>query len=272
MIAGWTDTRPNGQPIEPGTFCWKIDLEDGSHPVFTYGKTQDEVLQKLASQNAHAQMALARRTAPPAQSAPVTEVPARRQISPDQVMQATADLQNPAKSGDAIATLIESATGVDIRKQAIKDFGATARAWQAETPDFFPHPGNVELMANRAIVLAGGNPALVTKAHFTKAFDALSTSGLLFEAPQDNHNPPSNSFPDESQVQRTERPRGTRFATGSRSTSFQRQPAMTRTPKYSEAEIRRMPIAQSRALIDSNDKDYAESCDHWFSGKAQATA
>lgn len=272
MKQGWSQTRPNGQPIEPGTFCWIIDLEDGTHPIPTYGKTVEEVTEKLSNQNANAQAELARRSVKPAPGPSNDPPPARRQISADQVMQATADLTNPAKAGEAIATLLESSTGVNVRTQAIKDFGVLARAWQAETPEFYAHPGNIELLGQRAVILAGGNPASVTRAHFDKALQVLSNSGMLFEAPPDDNHQPSNSFPDESQVQRTERPRGTRFATGARSTSFQRQPAMTRTPKYSEAEIRRMPIAQSRALIDANDKDYADSCDYWFSGKAQATA
>lgn len=265
MKSGWSQTRPNGQPIEAGTFCWITDLEDGTHPIPTYGKTVEEVLQKLADQNANAQLALARRTA-----APVAPPPAARVISPDQVMRATQDLDNPAKAGEAIATLVEAHTGVDLRQLALDRFAQLALNWQAATPEFFPHPGNKRLLASEAQILAGGELARVTRAHLDQAYHSLKAQGLLLEAtaaPQ-NTPPPNPAFPDESQVQREPQ---RRFATGARSTSFQRPaPVSTRTPKYTEQQIRSMSTERTRELISSNDPDYQYSCDYWFGTQATA--
>lgn len=275
MKGYWTDTRPNGKPVESGTVCWVTDLEDGSHPIYTYGENKDEVLSKLSQQNAHAQIAMARRAAPAKPVAILaTQQPAARRITAEQVMQATADLENPGKAGHAIATLVESATGLNLEQVVLQNFARIAMEWEAATPEFFSHPGNQRMLTQEATGLAGGKLGNVTREHLQQAFLNLQGRGELFEGSPSLPNPnPSNPspFPDESQVQRSERPRGTRFATGSRSTSFRTQ-APTRTLKYTEEEILRMPASQSRRLIESNDRDYADACDAYFGKQAQASA
>lgn len=271
MKAYWSDKRPNGQPVEPGTFCFITDLEDGTLAIPTYGKSQEEVLHKLAAQNANAQLEIARRSsgARPA-AAPATPAPAR-QISADQIFEATANLTNPAKAGEAVATLFESQTGISPQRMILENFGTLAERWEQANPDFFAHNGNRRLMAAEAAQLAGGL-AKVTEGHLNQAFTNLRTRGDLFEAPAHDPNPqPSPSFPDESQVQRpAERPRP-RFATSARSTTFRPQPP-ARTLKYTEEEIRTMPMSRSRRLIESGDKDYAEACETYFGSTPQATA
>jgi len=262
MKAYWSDTRPNGQPVEAGTFCFITDLEDGTHPIPTYGKTQEEVLQKLAMQNANAQIAIARRSVPP--SAP--PIPPRR-ISPDEVMLATANLTNPAKAGEAVATLFESETGISPERLVLQNFSAIAQQWEDNHPEFFAYNGNRRKMAAEAAQLAGGL-GRITADHLSQAFSNLRARGDLFESAP-TPPPPSETFPAESQVQR-ERPPRPRFATGTRSTTFRSQmPA--RTLKYTEEEIRTMPLSKSRRLIENNDQDYAEACEAFF-GSAKATA
>lgn len=274
MRGFWSDKRANGQPVEPGTVCFVTDLEDGTHPIYTYGKTQAEVFDKLALQNANAQLALARRAAAPAPPAGTRATPPRT-ISADQIMQATQDLQNPAKAPAAIATLMEAGTGVDPVEQARRNYAALAVEWEAQTPDFFPHPGNRQLVGDRAIRAAGGKPGMVTKQILQDAFLQLEAEGLLFERPE-THAPPANSptlttFPGESPVQPLERPRGTRFATGARGTSFSApQTAQTRALKYTEEQIRTMPDKERRRVF--NDPDYIEACDFYFSESARARA
>lgn len=267
MKGYWSDVRPNGQPVEPGTFCWITDLEDGTHPIPTYGKTQDEVMGKLAAQNANAQIALAARRSAPA----AAQLPEPRVISPDQVMRATQDLENPAKAGEAIATLVESHTGIDLNQLALQNFAQTASQWESAHPDFYPHPGNKRMLTSEAAALAGGNLGKVTHAHLNQAYAALKAQGYLLEVTVDlQGNNGAPSLPDESQVQR-ERQR-TRFATGARSSSFQRQSnAHTRTLKYTEEQIRTMPMSQSRELIANGDRDYADACEAYY-GSQQATA
>jgi hypothetical protein len=267
----WTDTRPNGQPVETGSVCWVTDLEDGTHPIYTYGKDQQEVLDKLSLQNANAQVTLAgRKTA--AATPPTPPTPPRR-ISPDDIQRATADLDNPAKSGAAISTLLESATGLNVQQVVLQNFGLIGEQWEREHPEFFAHAGNRRLLTQEAVALAGGNLGHVNKDHLTQAYTSLQAQGFLLEepGPRDTQlTTAPQSFPDESPVQRSERPK-TRFATGSRNTGFSRQTAPTRTLKYTEEDIRKMPISKSKALVEANDKDYAQACEFYF-GSSQATA
>ena len=127
--------------------------DEGMGLVPVYGKSTDEVLEKLTRTNAHAQETLARRaaaTAQPAgaQTAPHTPAAApRRSISADEVMRATADLQNPAKAGEAIGTLIEAQTGVNPVEQARRNYAVLALHWEELHPEFYQHPGNRQLRA-----------------------------------------------------------------------------------------------------------------------------
>jgi hypothetical protein len=276
MKGYWTEKRWNGQAIEPGSVCWVTDLEDGTNPIYTYGKDQNEVFEKLARQNANAQLALARRASTPqiapangaAATAPSPAAP-RRNISPDQVMQATADLQNPAKAGEAVATLYEAATGIDPVEQARRHYAALAMEWEAQTPEFYPHPGNRQLVGEKAIRMAGGKPGLVTKEILRAAFEQLNGDGLLFERADEPEAPNNHStlttLPDESQVQPLERPRGTRFATGASSLRFSApQTVQTRALKYTEEQIRNMPERERLKVF--NDPDYIRACEVYFSG------
>lgn len=264
MKVFWSDKRANGQPLQSGTVCLVTDLEDGTNPIYTYGKDQAEIIDKLAMQNANAQLALLRRAQPP----PATPTPARK-ITADEVMQATADLTNPAKAPAAIATLYEAETGIDPVQTALRAFAALAMEWEAGTPDFYPHPGNRQLVSNKAIGLAGGKPGLVTREMFNAAFTELRAQGLLFERPdqpagdQPTPNPPN--LPVESQVQPIERPRGTRYATAARSSTFTApQTVSTRNLKWTEEQIRTMPEKERLRVFD--DPDYIKACEYYFGG------
>lgn len=268
MKAYWSDTRPNGQPVEPGSFCFITDLEDGSFPIPTYGRTQEEVLQKLALQNANAQLAIARRSAPP--SAPVPPVTPARRIGPDEILKATSDLNNPATAGEAVATLFEAETGISPESLILQHFGQIAQQWELDHPEFYTHNGNRRLVTQEAARLAGGL-ARVSADHLTQAFNNLRNRGDLFEG-QSSTATPSPAFPDESRSSApAERPSRPRFATSARSTTFRPQPP-ARTLKYTEEEIRTMPLSKSRRLIEQNDRDYAEACEAYFGSSAQASA
>jgi hypothetical protein len=269
----WSTTRPNGTPIEPGTVCWVTEVE-GQNPIYTYGKDQGEVIEKLNRTAATAQAELARTRA--ARSTPTQPLAPRPRLSADEVMQATSDLGNPSKAPAAIVRLVQDETGVDLRAQANKDYAARAMEWQRETPEFFFHPGNQRLLTAEAARLAGGDITRITKEVLTQAFHNLDARGELFHAPENSFEsdpPPPLTFPGGSPVQRTEeRPRGARFATGTRSTTLRGGGPGTapKTPKYTAEQIRKMPEAKERELIQSNDRDYQESCEYWFGESASA--
>lgn len=274
MRTYWSNVRPNGKPVDPGTFCFITDLEDGSGLVATYGATEAEVLEKVAQQNANAQLAMVRRSAiaPPSAPQPAA-TPARATMTADERMQATLDLQNPAKSGEALIRLVTDETGVDPRQAAVQSFARLCLEWQDEHQEFYPHPGNKMLLAQSAGRKVNGKVGIITREMLTQTFQELEARGLLFAepAPPQQQTPPV--LPGESQVQREERPRGTRYATGARSTSFRApQTAQTRTLKYTEEDIRTMSEAKMRRLLETNDPDYAAACEYHFPQQQQATA
>lgn len=273
--SGWSDTRPNGQPLEKGTVCWITEVE-GENPIAFYGRTVEEVLDKLSYTLGHAQAEIARRAnAPRPASVPSATPPAARpRMNANDVMQATSDLGNPAKAADAITRLVEDATGVDLKGQAIRDFRQRAQEWQEEHPEFFAHDGNIDLLTTYARRAVNGDWASITKGLLTSTFEALQQRGLLFEAPEAPAPlvPPVTTFPGGSPVQRVEYSRGGRPGTGTRSTNFRAtQTTQPRTPKYSDDDIRKMPASKQKELIEKNDPDWKEATDRMY-GVAHASA
>jgi hypothetical protein len=275
----FTETRPNGKPVDAGTFCFVIDPEDGTHPQFIYGKTEEEIREKLALRSVNAQAAMAR-TATTRQTTPApgaTPIAPKPRLSADEHFQATGDLSVAGKSGVAAVRLIEDETGLDLTKIALREYGIVARQWQAAHPEFYPHPGNLRQMSEKAAAYAGGL-GRVTVAIMEQVYNELVASGYLFPAPADplpSLETPSNltTFPDDSQVQRRERPRGALFATGARSSRFGAPPAPGQTRpqlKYTKAQIDGMSLAKSTALIESDDKDYADACEFYYPSAGQA--
>lgn len=275
MRMEWVSTRPNGKPVEPGTFCRVLDMEDGTNPIYYYGKTEQEVNDKIALNNMHAQRALARRseTPTPTTTTPSSPVTARRRMTADETMQATADLQNPAKAGEAVTRLVQDATGMDLRQMAMDAFKVRADQWVEETPEFYNCKPNRSLLATRLGVMVNGDVSLITKEMMTQCFHQMLEAGDLVEDPGEGAAQNVTTFPDENQVQRVETSRGGRSGTGTRSTNFRAptQSAQTRTLKYTREQIDRMSLAKTEALIRSGDKDYAEACEFYYpAAKAMA--
>lgn len=275
MKMEWVTVRPNGKPVEPGTFCRVLDMEDGTNPIYYYGKTEQEVNDKIALNNMHAQRALARRAeAPTNGTAPAlpSQVTPRRRMTADETMQATADLQNPAKAGEAVTRLVQDATGMDLRKMAMDAFKALAEEWVAEHPEFYDCKPNKTLLARELGILVNGDVAQITKEMMTQTFHRMIDSGDLVDRPEEAATPNVTPFPEETPVQRVETVRSGRNGTGTRSTNFRApQNVQTRTLKYTREQIDRMPLAKTEALIRSGDKDYAEACEFYYpSAKASA--
>jgi len=282
MKCGYTETRANGRPVEAGFLCWKIDPEDGTHPIYVNGRTAEEIQMKLSLQNLHAQAALVKRNAvptPPTNTpTAAAPIPIRTQLTADQRFQATADLSNPGKSAAAVTALVEEQTGINLEQLAQERFGKLAMEWEAEHPEYYPHPGNRTLVGDLAGRLVDRKVGLITKEILTSAFHQLRNQGLLFEELiQQQETPkatePSTSFPAETQVQRTEG-QTRRFATGVRGSTIRPgQGATTRGPKYTEADIRNMPESKRLALLEDKGqagRDYEEACEYYYGQRATA--
>jgi hypothetical protein len=271
MRAYWSTTRPNGKPLEPGTFCRVLDMEDGTNEIYVYGKTEQEVHDKIAMNNMHAQRALARReeaahtSATSASTTPAPIVP-RKRMTADETFQATNDLQNPSKSADAVTRLVQDATGIDLRQIAMDAFKARAEEWTREHSDFYNCKPNQKLLALELGKMVNGDVAQITKQMMTETFHRMRAAGDLFEDPNESVAPSNvTPFPDETQVQRVETTRSGRSGTGTRSTNFRApQSVQTKTLKYTREQVDRMSAAKIRSLIESNDKDWDEACKFYY--------
>lgn len=273
MKMEWVTTRPNGKPIESGTFCRVLDMEDGTNPIYYYGKTEEEVYDKIGLNNMHAQRALARRAEASPQSNNPSPIAPRKRMTVDETMRATTDLQNPAKAAEAVTSLVQDATGIDLRQMAMDAFKARADEWVRETTEFYNCKPNRSLLATQLGKMVNGDVSLITKEMMTQCFHQMLEAGDLVEAPVEVEEPNGTAFPAESQVQRVEPSRGGRSGTGTRSTNFRTPPqgAQTRTLKYTREQIDRMSLTKTEALIRSGDKDYAEACEFYYpAAKAMA--
>lgn len=272
----WSTTRLNGKPVEAGTF-YLISEFDDMNPIATMGASVDEVLAKseYARAATEAEVRKLRATGQSGRTTPVTPPSPRPRMDANEMMQAHTDLGNPGKAGEAITRLVEDATGINLRSLALEEFGRRAQEWQNEHPEFYAHPGNVNLVTTDAFRAAGHDWAGVSKEMLTASFDKLQTQGMLFDAPAAPAlpvPPAAETFPGGSPVQRVEYPRGGRPGTGTRSTSFRATQTMQpRTPKYSDDDIRKMPASKKRELILSNDPDFTAACDRLY-GVASASA
>lgn len=280
--AYWSDTRLNGQPLVPGTFCVKYDVE-GQNTQAVYGKSMEEVTLKLATTLGHAQNVIARRQSV---NPPPPPVPVKR-MTPDDFVRATGDLTDPARAGEAIISLAREVTGVDLAQLGQEQFRTMAGQWENHTPEFYPHPGNKSILMGevyRQNNLTPAETAKITPSMMTAAYSTVRERGMLFDRPDQPaapvipiSDPPPNpsttrSFPDESQVRRTESRRGEGlFATSVPSARLRgSQTVLPKTLKYTEQQIRMMSPTKQRELIESNDPDYAAACNEYFGQTASA--
>jgi hypothetical protein len=122
---------------------------------------------------------------------PATPAPIAR-LTPEETIQTVADLDDPAKAGDAMVRLVADVTGIDLKAEAEakrkKDAAdtETARmqgvvaAFLAANPDYYGTKRNGVLLRDRALAIA--LPGLVEEQHFTQAYEELEEMGV-FEAP-----------------------------------------------------------------------------------------
>lgn len=281
----WDDKRQNGKPLQPGTVAYVMDPEDGTIPIYTYGNSQEEVMEKVGLTAMHARLSQNQRSQSQ-QRTPTTEKPIelRKKMTPNEIFQATEDAKNPATAGPAMAKLVADATGVDLTKLAAQSFIDTCEAWEASHPEFYDCPTNEKLIIDQCKEWTRGDITLISGELLTRAFTTLRDLGFLVERPIEIA--PSaeevedltvrQPLPVERQVQRVDGQRSERpmrQGTGIPSRQFTaRQAAPPRGPKYTKEQIDGIPLKKMKELIQSNDKDYAESCEYWYPTEERASA
>lgn len=284
MIQGWSSTDAKGRPLAAGRLAYFIDSEDGTGPMFTYGSSTEEILEKIGKTAGTAQSKLqqeraARSTQPGTVAKPAPSqnpVPAgRKPLTADEQMNAVRDLGNPAKAPGAIVSLIESETGLDVEALTRQNFANVAVAWRRRNPDFVDHPANMRLLTEQAIRAANGL-GRVTEAHLDAVYNRLTAEGSLILADELVATPPPTPNPI-SREEGIPTP-GTRQPGESYATTYRRgalhalpspgsvQPRL----KYTRRQIETMPYEEMARVID--DPDYIKAFDWYQSHPNQATA
>lgn len=272
MSQRWENTEVSGKGTK---FCLVIDPEDGTHPIRTYGWTKDEVLEKVARtaeagqqlinrQRAETHRTLSNGTARPAPPAAPPSPPVRP-LTADEQLQATTDLQNPAKAPGAVKTLLRGA-GVDLDQMAhqedIRRVGKIAQEWERTHGDaLWSDERNQRLLLDKAALMVGFKN--ITAATLDAASAELLARNMVW--PVDDTPPNSADAPDGS-LEHRER---TRTATSYRSNSLRAPvaPATTDKPRYTRAQIDAMTSAQLRDKIE-HEPGFREWYDKAFSSVA----
>jgi hypothetical protein len=284
MKKGWSDKAANGKPLKPGQLAYYIDLEDGTRPMFVYGWSETEVLEKLALTAGTAQAQLMQeRTTAPTRTQTQPPPPSRRPtLTAEQQMIAVSNLSDPGKAPAALVSLVESETGVDFRELQLKRFSEIAVEWRKRHPDFYYHPANMRLLTELAITRAGGLKH-VTEQTLDAAYNELQAGGFFVredegaslppDEPPDGPNPAErpngHSAPTTA---RTPSP-GVSSATTYRSSSLYAPPSTANVSprlKYTRDEIERMPSTEMRRLIELNDPHFNKAFEYYNSHPREA--
>jgi hypothetical protein len=240
-------------------FCLVIDPEDGTNPIRTYGWSEKEILEKVAKTAETAQAVISRqRTASSAvrQLAPVrTDLPPsvpKPGITTEERLQATNDLSNPAKSSQAVKTLLRG-EGIDVDamkfKEQTEQVARIGQEWEKRNPDFPVSDQNSRLLLDTAIRRIAASRdvsyrvafAGVTAEALDEAYAELLSRNMLFDVESNSLSQPitPSTPPNGNSDSRGDRPRSASSYQRNR-LSAQTPPAKREPPKYTRAEIHAM--------------------------------
>lgn len=272
----WSQTDGRGRPLAAGQLAYVIDKEDGSRPIYVYGATAEEILEKVATTAGTAQLTLDQLRANPApqngngRSTPPAPAPVRRPpMTADQQMQTVEALKHPGKAPAAIVDLIQSETGLDMRQLAAAQFRRAALAWQKQNPDFVHHPANVRLLTEYAIRAAGGL-GKATEEHLDQAYAQLLAEGILVGNDEWQQPEPPNPNPSQAQDGTPNLGNGRqpapRTATTYRRSSLSAPPSPSSVaPRlaYTRDQIERMSVAEMDRVMHT--PEYTKAYDYYNS-------
>src|SRR5215469_3146373 len=249
--------------------------EGGAASVF-YGKTRDEVHQKVIDSQAHAirRIEQLRAAAPPTDNSHASP-PQPRTLSPDERMQTVSDLTNPATVDRGVIRVVESQIGPMSQFNADRMERAAIEAaeiFAAETPEWYPSDHNKETLVN-FVRTQHLDPTSV--ATYQQAFHRLTAVKLLQPKPVEA---PSETEPSGEQQERnapTLQPRvaPARYSTGIRSQDVSgAAPTPSKRLKWTRAEIDNMSPATYRSHMA--DPEFQRAVEFYSkpSRRMQATA
>ena len=221
----WDDKDGNGKKLTDGRVCLVIEPDDQNLPdIRTYGRDKDEVLEKVAKTAETAQAEIHRlrnsrsaatppaRTIPPNGAAPSSAAPSTRlTLTADETARATADLSNPAKSSEAVKTLLRGA-GVDVDAIRFREdttrMANVAKEWERAHPDpIWEDERNQRLLIDTAVLHFGFRQNMAAAA-IDGAYDYLLQHNILFKVPEASSTVQPDGNPDSRTVRNATTYRG----------------------------------------------------------------
>jgi hypothetical protein len=290
MTKRWED-------LEDGRVRLTITSEGAPTSVF-YGANREEIADKLADAQAHANAELSRRAITRPATNGHSSAIEPKPLSPGERMQTVADLTNPAKVDQAVTRVLESVIGpVDKFQQDREDadrervvraqVAAAYQFWEEMGSQWLPTPYNKETLYNYMVTqgLDLGNID-----HYKRAFATLDEKGLL-ERPAETLDTGQSTEvglhrrnaenPDDSEVglhrRNAENPAPripARYSTGVRSSDVSgAAPIPSKRLKYSREQIEALSLAKYRQLMVS-DPEFSRCVEYYSkprSGQRRAT-
>jgi hypothetical protein len=255
----------DGKPIADGSgrLCLIMDPEDGTHPIKVYGRTKDEIFEKVARNAETAQQQINRmRNAPgPAASTPGAVSPAappavqRRPVTADEVMLAAQAVTNgdTGKMGSALKTLLR-AEGFDVdemqQERMIRTVRSTAAAWEKAHPEWPGSDRNNRLLIDKAAQMVGFQN--ITAEVLDRAYAELLRYNMLFDEESTATSTVEPTEPTQTPGMETPRvvvrPRNATSYT--RNSLRAAPPAARREPLYTRAQVDQMNSRQLRDKIE----------------------
>lgn len=265
----------DGKPIDSsGRLCLVMDPEDGTGAIRTYGKTREEIFEKVAKTAETAQQQINRLRNAPAAATPTATAPpvaapiARREVSADDLMLASQkfDSGNPAERGEALKVMLRS-EGFDLdkirRNDLIERVKGICQEWEKSNPDFNKDDErNCRLLVDKATLNVGFQN--ITAQALDAAYAQLSSMGMLYdEVPVTQEVTPVTTQTHGNELPRVER---TRTATSYSRNSLRAAPPVARRQSfYTSAELSAMNSKEFEEKV-LNVPEVAE----WYNSRSNA--
>jgi hypothetical protein len=241
MKTEWLNNRepfPAGH-AKAGRIGAVIDFEDGlSEPQRVYAADEKEMNDKLLTMYGNTRNTVMQNRTPKTAPPPADPPPAATTtLTTDERMQTVADLNDPARAGEALTKLVRADTGVDLKKmgeeerarERIRILAAGVQKFIDTNPDYVGTVANQQLMRDRTFNRVGPNP---TAEDWQRSYDELREMNVL-ESGQDPEIPPATP-PGEPSAPPPIAPRG---STGVRPSQLQRVPPQVQAgPKMTRTQ------------------------------------
>lgn len=265
------------EQLEDGRLRLTVSPDAGGPTSVFYGSSKEEIADKLADSQAHANMELSRRTVVPNGNHQITPQIQPVPLSPADRMQITADLVNPARAPEAVTRVLESVIGPvgqfnqdreAERSQRLEraQVAAAYQFYEEAGPEWLPTQHNKETLLN--YMLSQGMD-LTDVNSYKRAFAALGAVKLLQQPTTETHDTeepevslhrgnPENPVPARAP---------NRYSTGIRSSDVSGSAPMPgKRLKYTREQIAALSLADYKRLI--NDPEFSRSVE-FYSKRAQ---